>query len=98
MLNPRIKPLPSNFTKTDLINGFFCRTLIFQNIFIRACCFVVFPEKNSCKVIDYKICNGMQTLLRIERSVSVCFFNIAIFSISFFDLKWMWISLESLII
>ena len=40
----------------------------------------------------------MQTLLRIERSISVYFFNIVIFSISFFDLKWMWISLESLII
>ena len=35
--------------------------------------------------------------LRIERSASVCFFNIAIFLISFSNAKWIWISLESYI-
>ena len=36
--------------------------------------------------------------LRIERSVSVCFFNIAILPISFSNAKWIWMSLESLMI
>ena len=37
-------------------------------------------------------------ILRIERSVSAGFFNIAIFPISFFNGKWICISLESLMI
>ena len=36
--------------------------------------------------------------MRIELIVSVCFFNIAISAISFFNAKWMWVSLESLLI
>ena len=37
-------------------------------------------------------------ILTIERSVSVCFFNIAVFPITFVNTKWIWISLESLVI
>ena len=33
-----------------------------------------------------------------KQRVSACFFNISIFTISFFDVKWIWISLESLMI
>ena len=36
--------------------------------------------------------------LRIECSVSLCFFNIAIFPISFSNAKWVWTSLESFMI
>ena len=37
-------------------------------------------------------------ILTIERSVSVCFFNIVVFPITFVNTKWIWISLESLMI
>ena len=36
--------------------------------------------------------------LRIECSVSACFFKIKIFPISFSNAKWIWISSESLMI
>ena len=36
--------------------------------------------------------------LRIEGSVSVCLFNIAIFPIPFSNTKWIWISLEHLMV
>ena len=52
------------------------------------------------KLILLMIQNGNYdiTLECLEDSVSVCFFKIVIFPIYFFNAKWIYISLESLII
>ena len=61
---------------------------------------IIRPVWLNGQVFVYKISGcWFETLCcHIERSVSTCFFNIAIFPISFSNAKWIWILLESLMI